>query len=156
LIAVADRVRVQADAFDMGAELNTFADSVQGAGAVVSFSGITRDLADGGLAVMEIEHYPGMTEKALTAIRSEAITRFGLIDAMILHRFGPLAPSDPIMMVATAAPHRADAFQAAEFLMDYLKSRAPFWKKEVTASGEAWVAAKDEDEDALGRWSQQS
>jgi len=153
---VADRVRVQADAFDMGAELNTFADSVQGAGAVVSFSGITRDLADGGLAVMEIEHYPGMTEKALTAIRSEAITRFGLIDAMILHRFGPLAPSDPIMMVATAAPHRADAFQAAEFLMDYLKSRAPFWKKEVTASGEAWVAAKDEDEDALGRWSQQS
>jgi len=156
LIAVADRVRVQADAFDMGAELNTFADSVQGAGAVVSFSGITRDLADGGLAVMEIEHYPGMTEKALTAIRSEAITRFGLIDAMILHRFGPLAPSDPIMMVATAAPHRADAFQAAEFLMDYLKSRAPFWKKEVTASGEAWVASKDEDEDALGRWSQQS
>ncbi len=153
---MADRVRVQADAFDMGAELNTFADSVQGAGAVVSFSGITRDLADGGLAVMEIEHYPGMTEKALTAIRSEAITRFGLIDAMILHRFGPLAPSDPIMMVATAAPHRADAFQAAEFLMDYLKSRAPFWKKEVTASGEAWVAAKDEDEDALGRWSQQS
>ncbi|MEQ8367573.1 MAG: molybdenum cofactor biosynthesis protein MoaE [Roseicyclus sp.] len=140
----------------MGAELNTFADSVQGAGAVVSFSGITRDLAGGGLAVMEIEHYPGMTEKALTAIRSEAITRFGLIDAMILHRFGPLAPSDPIMMVATAAPHRADAFQAAELLMDYLKSSAPFWKKEVTASGEAWVAAKDEDEDALGRWSQQS
>ena len=146
-------VRVQSEPFDMGAELNAFAAAVPGAGAVVSFSGVTRDLPGGGLKAMEIEHYPGMTEKALAEIRAQAIARFSLTDAMILHRFGPLAPHDPIMMVATAAPHRADAFAGAEFLMDYLKSRAPFWKKEVTADGAAWVAAKDEDEDALSRWS---
>ncbi|NKX45589.1 molybdenum cofactor biosynthesis protein MoaE [Roseicyclus persicicus] len=146
-------VRVQQAPFDMGAELNAFAATVPGAGAVVSFSGITRDLADGTLEVMEIEHYPGMTEAALSAIRDEAIARFGLTDAMILHRYGPLKAADPIMMVATAARHRADAFAGAEFLMDYLKSRAPFWKKEVTAKGAAWVAARDEDEDALARWS---
>ncbi|PWK59897.1 molybdopterin synthase subunit MoaE [Roseicyclus mahoneyensis] len=145
-------VRVQQDAFDMGAELNAFASRVTGAGAVVSFSGITRDLAGGGLQVMEIEHFPGMTEKALADIRDQAMARFGLVDAMILHRFGRLGPADPIMMVATAARHRADAFAGAEFLMDYLKSRAPFWKKEVTAGGSAWVAARDEDEDALARW----
>ncbi len=136
----------------MGAELNAFAAMVTGAGAIVSFSGITRDLASGDLTVMEIEHYPGMTEKALADIRAQAIERFGLTDAMILHRFGPLAPADPIMMVATAARHRADAFAGAEFLMDYLKSRAPFWKREVTATGAAWVEARDEDEDALARW----
>lgn len=148
-----DRIRVQAGPFDMGAELNAFAAGLSGAGAVVSFTGITRDLAGGDLAVMEIEHYPGMTEAALAAIRAEAMARFALTDAMILHRFGPLHPADPIMMVATAAPHRADAFAAAEFLMDYLKSRAPFWKKEVTATGAAWVQARPEDEDALARWS---
>ena len=146
-------IRVQAAPFDMGAELTRFAAHVPGAGAVVSFTGITRDLASGDLAVMEIEHYPGMTEAALAAIRTEAMARFSLADAMILHRYGPLAPTDPIMMVATAARHRADAFAAAEFLMDYLKSRAPFWKKEVTATGAAWVEARDEDEDALARWS---
>jgi molybdopterin synthase catalytic subunit len=145
-------IRVQQDPFDMGAELNAFAASVPGAGAVVSFSGITRDLASGDLKAMEIEHYPGMTEKALTDIRARAIARFSLTDAMILHRYGPLKPHDPIMMVATAARHRADAFAGAEFLMDYLKSRAPFWKKEVTGQGEAWVEARDEDEDALARW----
>ena len=145
-------IRVQQAPFDMGAELNAFAASVTGAGAVVSFSGITRDVAGGDLKVMEIEHYPGMTEKALAAIRDEAIARFSLTDAMILHRYGPLAPADPIMMVATAARHRGDAFAGAEFLMDYLKSRAPFWKKEVTAQGAAWVEARDEDEDALARW----
>jgi molybdopterin synthase catalytic subunit len=146
-------IRVQRAPFDMGAELNAFAARVPGAGAVVSFSGITRDLAGGDLQVMEIEHYPGMTEKALADIRDQAIARFGLADAMILHRFGPLRAADPIMMVATAARHRGDAFAAAEFLMDYLKSRAPFWKKEVTAQGASWVAARDEDEDALARWS---
>jgi molybdopterin synthase catalytic subunit len=146
-------IRVQSDAFDMGRELNDFAARVAGAGAVVSFTGITRDLAGGDLVVMEIEHYPGMTETALAAIRDQAMARFSLADAMILHRYGPLAPADPIMMVATAARHRADAFAAAEFLMDYLKSRAPFWKKEVTAQGAAWVAARAEDEDALARWS---
>lgn len=146
-------VRVQAAAFDMGQELNAFAAQVAGAGAVVSFTGITRDLAAGGLAAMEIEHYPGMTEAALTAIRDEAMARFALADAMILHRYGRLEPADPIMMVATAARHRGDAFAAAEFLMDYLKSRAPFWKKEVTADGARWVEARPEDEDALARWS---
>ena len=145
-------VRVQSDAFDMGAELNAFAATVTGAGAIVSFSGVTRDLATADLTVMEIEHYPGMTEKALETIRAQAIARFALTDAMILHRYGPLAPADPIMMVATAARHRADAFAGAEFLMDYLKSRAPFWKKEVTPSGATWVEAKPEDEDALARW----
>ena len=148
-----DPIRVQQEAFDIGAELNAFAAGVSGAGAVVSFSGITRDLATGDLQVMEIEHYPGMTEKALADIRAQAIDRFSLTDAMILHRYGPLAPAEPIMMVATAARHRADAFAGAEFLMDYLKSRAPFWKKEVTATGASWVEAKDEDEDALARWS---
>jgi len=146
-------VRVQAAAFDMGEELTGFAASVPGAGAVVSFTGITRDLATGDLAVMEIEHYPGMTEAALAAIRDEAMARFKLDDAMIVHRFGALAPAEPIMMVATAARHRADAFAAAEFLMDYLKSRAPFWKKEVTTQGATWVEARAEDEDALARWS---
>lgn len=148
-----DRIRVQSAAFDMGAELNAFAASVAGAGAVVSFSGITRDLASGDLRMMEIEHYPGMTEAALAAIRTEALSRFQLVDAMILHRYGPLAPSDPIMMVATAARHRAAAFDGAAFLMDYLKSRAPFWKKEITATEARWVAARAEDEDALATWS---
>jgi len=155
-MAALSPVRVQADPFDMGAELNAFAAQVAGAGAVVSFTGITRDLAGGDLEVMEIEHFPGMTERALTAIRGQAMARFGLAGAMILHRHGPLRAAEPIMMVATAARHRADAFAAAEFLMDYLKSRAPFWKKEVGADGAAWVEARPEDEDALARWSRDS
>lgn len=145
-------VRVQAEPFDAGAELNAFSAAQGNAGAVVSFSGIVRNTASGDLDAMEIEHYPGMTERALGQIRDDAIARFSLSDAMVLHRFGRLAPSEPIMMVATAAPHRADAFAGAEFLMDYLKSRAPFWKKEITAAGADWVAAKDEDETALKRW----
>lgn len=144
-------IRVQEGPFDAGAELNTFSASVVGAGAIVSFSGIVRDVA-GGLAAMEIEHYPGMTEKALGNIRTEAIARWALSDAMVIHRHGKLQPDEAIMMVCTAAPHRKDAFEAAEFLMDYLKSRAPFWKKEVTGTGTNWVAAKVEDEDALKRW----
>jgi len=146
------RVRVQSDPFDMGAELDAFASLVQGAGAIVSFSGITRDLATGDLVTMQIEHYPGMTEKALEDIRAQAMARFSLADAMILHRYGEMGPGDTIMMVATAARHRVAAFHAAEFLMDYLKSRAPFWKQEITPDGATWVAAKDEDEDALSRW----
>ena len=146
-------IRVQSAPFDMGAELNAFSAAVPGAGAIVSFSGITRDLATGDLQAMEIEHYPGMTETALAAIRTEALDRFQLIDAMILHSYGPLAPSDPIMMVATAARHRADAFAGAAFLIDYLKSRAPFWKKEITTTQTTWVAARAEDEDALASWS---
>ena len=144
-------VRVQKEPFDMGAEVDTFTASVPGAGAVVTFSGLVRD-EGGTLSAMEIEHYPGMTEMALEKICAQAVERWSLADAMIIHRYGPMSPGDQIMMVATAARHRADAFSAAEFLMDYLKSRAPFWKKEFGAEGEVWVAAKDEDEAALGRW----
>ncbi|MGR3519413.1 MAG: molybdenum cofactor biosynthesis protein MoaE [Roseovarius sp.] len=144
-------IRVQQEPFDLGAEANAFAARQAGMGAVVTFTGIVRDL-EGGLDTMEIEHYPGMTEKALAGIAEEAASRWQIGDALILHRYGRLKADDLIMMVATASRHRADAFQAAEFLMDYLKSRAPFWKKEVTDAGEGWVAARDEDEDALGRW----
>ena len=145
-------VHVHAEPFDQGEALNAFSKSVEGAGAVVSFTGITRDLAQGALVAMEIEHYPGMTERALQEIRSEAVKRFDLSDALVIHRHGRLAPGDVIMMVATASKHRADAFAGAEFLMDYLKSHAPFWKREVTQEGAAWVASKAEDEEALKRW----
>jgi molybdopterin synthase catalytic subunit len=144
-------IRVQEAPFDLGAEANAFAARQTGMGAVVTFTGIVRDLG-GDLAAMEIEHYPGMTEKALRAIADEAANRWQIGDALILHRHGRLAPDEMIMMVATASRHRADAFQAAAFLMDFLKSRAPFWKKEVTGEGADWVAARDEDEDALSRW----
>ena len=145
-------VRVQAAPFDYGAEAGAFAAGAQGAGAVVSFAGIVRDLAGGGLLRLEIEHYPGMTEKALAAMADTARDRWNLTEALIIHRHGEMAPGEVIMMVATAAPHRGDAFAAAEFLMDYLKSRAPFWKKEITEEGADWVAARDADEDALARW----
>ena len=145
-------IRVQAAPFDMGAELNRFSTDIANAGAVVSFTGIVRDLATGNLDVMEIEHYPGMTEKALTSIAEDAQSRWNLAGCLIIHRYGLLAPNDPIMMVATAAPHRTDAFAAAEFLMDFLKSRAPFWKKEITSDRADWVQAKEVDEDALTRW----
>ncbi|MGR3804375.1 molybdenum cofactor biosynthesis protein MoaE [Marinibacterium profundimaris] len=146
------RIVVDDALFDPGAELNRFTEAAEGMGAVVSFSGIVRQNAAGTLKAMEIEHYPGMTEKAIAAIAEEAVTRWNLGDALVIHRYGALEPGAPIMMVATSAPHRADAFAAAEFLMDYLKSRAPFWKKETTSEGEGWVAAKDEDEAALDRW----
>ena len=144
-------VRIQTEGFDAGAELNAFTDTVAGAGAVVSFTGVVRDV-DGGLVAMEIEHYPGMTEKAIATIVSEAQARWDLAGALVIHRHGRLTAGDQIMMVATASRHRVDAFQAAEFLMDYLKSRAPFWKKEMTQSGDGWVEARDEDEAALDRW----
>jgi molybdopterin synthase catalytic subunit len=146
------RIAVQQEAFDLGAEANAFAAGDDANGAIVTFTGVVRDLASGDLDVMEIEHYPGMTERALTKIAQEAKERWSLGDVLVIHRHGRLAPGDRIMMVATAAPHRKDAFEAAEYLMDYLKSRAPFWKKEITRSGAEWVAAKDEDEDALTRW----
>ncbi len=144
-------VSIQSTPFDMGAEVRRFAESVSGAGAVVTFSGLVRD-DDGKLTAMEIEHYPAMTEKAVEKIRKEAMDRWSLLGAVVIHRYGQLEPGEQIMMVATAARHRADAFMAAEFLMDYLKSRAPFWKKEIGPDGEKWVAARDEDEDALARW----
>ena len=146
------RVVVQEQPFDFGAEAADFASGRHDMGAVVTFTGIVRDLAGGGLQAMEIEHYPGMTQKALEKIAIEAVNRWSLGDALVIHRFGRMEPGEQIMMVATAAPHRKDAFEAAEFLMDYLKSRAPFWKKEHTAQDAGWVAAKDEDEAALTRW----
>ena len=144
-------VRIQTEGFDLGAEAARLVDGRTDAGALVTFSGLVRDEA-GALEAMEIEHYPGMTEKAIAAIESEAVRRWGLVASLVIHRHGRLRPGEPIMMVATAAPHRADAFAAAEFLMDDLKSRAPFWKKEITREGSGWVAAKDEDEAALRRW----
>lgn len=144
------KIAVQSQAFDLGAEVAAFSSRVAGAGAVVTFTGIVRP--DGGLTGMEIEHYPGMTEAAIAEMVGAAVARWGLADAAVIHRFGRLPPGAPIMMVLTAAPHRRAAFEAAEFLMDYLKSRAPFWKKEITATGAEWVAATCEDEDALKRW----
>ena len=146
------RISVQQEPFDLGAEVNAFAAGDTENGAIVTFTGVVRDLAQTDLACMEIEHYPGMTERAITKIAVEAKNRWSLGDVLVIHRHGRLVPGDRIMMVATAAPHRKDAFEAAEYLMDYLKSRAPFWKKEITKSGAEWVAAKTEDEDALSRW----
>lgn len=146
------RVVVQEAPFDLGAEANSFTANRTDMGAIVTFTGVVRDLVDGDLDVMEIEHYPGMTEAALTDIAKQAMDRWSLGDVLVIHRYGKMAPGDLIMMVATASPHRKDAFEAAEFLMDYLKSRAPFWKKEHSGSDASWVAAKDEDEDALSRW----
>jgi molybdopterin synthase catalytic subunit len=151
-MAVPPMVRVQPGPFDIGAETAAFAAACGPAGAVVTFTGLVRDLAPAPLSVMEIEHYPGMTERAIAAIAAEAAARWSLTAALVIHRHGRLAPGEAIMMVATAAAHRAEAFAAADFLMDYLKSRAPFWKKEVTADGAEWVAAKDSDEAALTRW----
>ena len=145
------RIAVQSAPLDVGAETAAFTAAQSASGAVVTFTGIVRDV-EGGLIAMEIEHYPGMTEAALTEIAEEAQERWSLEDALVIHRQGRLAPGETIMMVATAARHRKDAFEAAEFLMDFLKSRAPFWKREVTQAGAAWVAAKQTDEDALDRW----
>lgn len=144
------KIAVQSQAFDLGAEVAAFSSGVAGAGAVATFTGIVRP--DGGLTGMEIEHYPGMTEAAIAGIVDQAVARWSLADALVIHRYGTLRPGESIMMVATAALHRGDAFTAAEYLMDYLKSRAPFWKKESRDGGATWVAAKASDEDALARW----
>lgn len=145
-------VRVQREDFDLGAELAELRAGRVDIGALVSFTGLVRDMA-GDLASMELEHYPGMTEAALAAIEADARARWPLIDCLIVHRFGMLAPGDQIMMVATASRHRAAAFDAAAFLMDFLKSRAPFWKKETGAAGGArWVDARESDAEALARW----
>lgn len=144
------RIAVQSEAFDPGEELRAFSQGHRDQGAIVTFTGLVR--GDGGIATMEIEHYPGMTERAINQIAEQAQTRWSLGDVLVIHRHGQLVPGDTIMMVATAAPHRVDAFEAAEFLMDYLKSRAPFWKKEIGPDGDAWVTAKDDDETALTRW----
>ena len=144
------RISVQAEDFDLARSLDGFG-RAPNTGATVSFTGLVRD-DTGDLQHMEIEHYPGMCEAAIEAIVADAVARWSLSDCLVIHRYGKLAVAEQIMMVATAARHRVEAFEAAEYLMDYLKSRAPFWKKEVTKSGADWVAAKDVDEDALRRW----
>lgn len=146
------RVLVQEAPFDLGQETTEFARGHRDMGAIVTFTGVVRDLPDDPLEAMEIEHYPGMTEAALGEFVAQAMTRFDLGDALVIHRFGRLLPGEMIMMVATAARHRKSAFEGAEFLMDYLKSRAPFWKREITGKGSGWVASKSVDEDALKRW----
>jgi molybdopterin synthase catalytic subunit len=146
------RVAVQQEVFDPGTVLSAFAKGRSDMGAIVTFSGIVRDITGDELQGMEIEHYPGMTQAALTKVANEALARWDLGDVLVIHRYGHLKPSEVIMMVATAAKHRKHAFEAAEYLMDYLKSRAPFWKKEHATKGADWVASKAEDEDALKRW----
>lgn len=143
-------IRVQRGDFDLGAELAALRAGRTNVGALVSFTGLVRDT--GGLTAMELEHYPGMTESAMTAIEAQAVARWTLQASLVIHRYGRLLPGEQIMMVATASPHRQAAFEAAEFLMDYLKSRAPFWKKEIGPAGERWVDARDSDESALARW----
>lgn len=143
-------MRIGPEPFDLGAEATAFAARAGAAGAVVTFTGVVRD--PGGLVAMEIEHYPGMSERRIAATLDEARARWPLTAALVIHRHGRLVPGEAIMMVATAAVHRGAAFAAAEFLMDYLKSRAPFWKREITATGADWVSARAEDEAALGRW----
>jgi molybdopterin synthase catalytic subunit len=146
-------VRVQREDFDLGAELSALRADRTDIGALVSFTGLVRDHATGTeIDGLTLEHYPGMTEKALAKIEAEAQARWPLQASLIIHRFGPMAPGEQIMMVATASPHRQAAFEAAEFLMDYLKSRAPFWKKESTPKGGQWVDARESDENALARW----
>lgn len=144
------RLIVNEAAFDPGFEVNDFTAKTVGAGAIVSFTGLVR--GDGSASGMMIEHYPGMTEKAISAIMDQARLRWNLLDSLVIHRFGKLAVGEPIMMVAVAGIHRSEAFQAADFLMDYLKSRAPFWKQEIGADGAEWVASKPADEAALKRW----
>ncbi len=143
------RIAVQTAQFDTASELARFGGP--GTGAIVTFTGLVRD--DGGaMQALELEHYPGMTERAMTDIAAQAVARWALTDVLVIHRYGRFQIGEQIMMVATAARHRQAAFEAAEYLMDYLKSRAPFWKKEIGADGERWVAARTTDEDALKRW----
>ena len=146
------RISVQLNDFDIGEELQLFNSAETNIGAVVSFQGIVRNNSEKSLLHMEIEQYPGMTQKAISNYVEIALERWSLYDALVIHRHGKPLLGERIMMVATAAKHRRDAFQSAEFLMDYLKSRAPFWKKEVTKDGYQWVKSVLDDESALERW----
>ena len=139
-------VRVQQEDFDAGAEIARLRANNPKIGAVASFIGIVRDLNEGAaVGSITLEHYPGMTDKALTSIAEQAKTRWNLLDVLIIHRIGTLAPTDQIVLVVTTSSHRGDAFAACQFVMDYLKTDAPFWKKEVTAEGTRWVDARDSD-----------
>jgi len=149
-------VRVQAEPFDLGAETAALTAGRRDVGALASFVGIARETnPDEGaapVAAMTLEHYPGMTERQLEAVEAEARQRWPLLDCLIVHRYGRFEPGDPIVLVATLSSHRAAAFEACEFLMDYLKTKAPFWKREETAEGERWVQARAADNAAADRW----
>lgn len=146
-------IRVQTAPFDPGAELNALHAADVGVGGVVGFVGYVRDFNEGReVGGLFLEHYPGMTEKALAKIADEAGRRWPLLKLEILHRIGRLEPGEPIVFVGCASAHRQAAFEACEFVMDYLKTRAPFWKKEDTGEGPRWVEGRDSDQEAAGRW----
>ncbi|MFV5214486.1 molybdopterin synthase catalytic subunit MoaE [Azonexus caeni] len=148
-------VRVQTGDFDVGAELAALRAGDARVGALASFLGLVRDINDGAsVAGMTLEHYPGMTEKALAQIVAEAKARWDIYEALVIHRVGPLAPCDQIVLVAVTSAHRGEAFAACEFIMDYLKTKAPFWKKEATPDGGRWVDARETDDSAAARWQQ--
>ena len=146
-------IRVQTEPFSIATEQESLWRGRPQTGALVTFIGLMRDMNEGDrVSRMTLEHYPGMTEKALTAIAEEAAGRWDVQGIRILHRVGELAPQDPIVLVAVTSVHRGEAFRACEFLIDYLKTRAPFWKKEITDEGERWVSARTTDDDAAERW----
>ena len=146
-------VRVQAEDFDAGREIALLRQGNPQVGAVASFIGVVRDVNDGSsVAGMTLEHYPGMTEKSITAIIEQAKARWKVFDALVIHRIGSLKPMDQIVLVAVTGGHRGDAFAACEFIMDYLKTSAPFWKKEQTPDGARWVEARASDDIAAERW----
>jgi molybdopterin synthase catalytic subunit len=148
-------VRVQTEDFDVSAEMLTLRKRNPKIGAVASFVGVVRDLNDGdSVSTLTLEHYPGMTEKSLEAIVQQAKERWDIYDALIVHRVGTMRPLDQIVLVIVTSAHRGESFQACEFLMDYLKTRAPFWKKEVTPEGDRWVDARSSDDVAAKRWEQ--
>jgi molybdopterin synthase catalytic subunit len=148
-------VRVQTQDFDAGAEIAALRRSDPRIGAVASFIGVVRDVNDGdSVREMTLEHYPGMTERALEQIVAEAKSRWDIIDVLVVHRVGRLAPADQIVLVVVTGAHRGEAFAACEFVMDYLKTRAPFWKKEATTEGARWVEARAADDQAAERWEQ--
>ncbi|MBU0593152.1 MAG: molybdopterin synthase catalytic subunit MoaE [Gammaproteobacteria bacterium] len=146
-------IRVQQEDFDLGAELLVLREGNPRIGAIASFLGLVRDINEGdAVAGMSLEHYPGMTEKALERIVEQAKTRWNIFDALVIHRVGDLKPTDQIVLVAVTGEHRGEAFAACEFIMDYLKTEAPFWKREQTPSGARWVDARESDEQAVERW----
>ena len=145
-------VRVQTEDFDTDAIVSDLTQGRTDIGAIVTFTGLVRDLPEQTLQSMTLEHYPAMTEKALQEIVATAMQRWELFDVAVIHRVGELHPADRIVLVVTTSAHRKDAFQANEYIMDYLKTRAPFWKKETTDAGGHWVEARDSDDEALSRW----
>jgi len=146
-------VRVQTEDFDVARELATLRAGNRAVGAVAAFIGTVRDVNENtGVAAMTLEHYPGMTEKALAGIVDAAKARWDIIEALVIHRVGALAPEDQIVLVGVTSAHRREAFAACEFIIDYLKTQAPFWKKEDTAAGARWVEARASDDEAAARW----